>query len=117
MKLLRLLSFALLAQCMLLNGLKAAEPELSDYQKAVKAYVDAAGQELQALQTQVSGALKGADEAKKAAYRGLLGRLEKCEEVYEQLKAAAPKDFDRLKALYEKQRDETLKALAEITVR
>lgn len=113
MKPLRILSLLVLWPFVLWNGLRA-ETVLSDYQKAVNAYVEAAGKELQAIETQVGAALKEADEAKRAAYRGFFERFEKCQEAYERLKTAKPADFDRLKAQYEQLRKESLQALAAV---
>ncbi|MFZ5497383.1 MAG: hypothetical protein ACOZE5_18860 [Verrucomicrobiota bacterium] len=113
MKPIQCLSFGLLASFVLFGGARAAE-EVSAYQRAVNAYVEAAGKELQALKHQVGETLKDANEETKAAYKEFLGQLEKYETAFAGLKVAAPQDFDRAKALYEKRRKEALTALAQI---
>lgn len=109
----------LLSLCLALSPTFAADTQVdatTAYQQAVNAYVDAAGKEVLALKTQVAEILKGANEAKQAAYAGFLQSLKKYEVAYEELKQAAPKDFDRSKALYETRRKEALKVMSEIKV-
>jgi hypothetical protein len=108
---------ALLSLCLAAAPGFAADAKVdasTAYQQAVSAYVEAAGKELMALKAQAEAALQGADEAKKAAYAPFLERLKKYEAAFDELKDAAPKDFDRRKALYEARRKEALEALGQV---
>jgi hypothetical protein len=111
MKLIRRLSLCLLIPFCLATASRA-ETAISDYDKAVKAYVTAAGQEVQALKLQAEQSFKAVTESKKDAYQEFQAAFGKYQAAYEKLKQAAPKDFDPLKAQYEKQRQLALTAYA-----
>lgn len=88
------------------------EAPASDYEKAVQAYVDAAGNEVKALKAQADSSFKNATEARKAASQEFYAAYEKYAAAYERLKKASPKDFDPAKSNYEKHRQLAVDALA-----
>ncbi len=80
------------------------------YEAAVKSYVDAASHEVQAIRQEVDTANKDATPEVKRRYADFYAQLEVCEKLLAELKAAAPSDFDRVKARYEQQRTVLVKA-------
>lgn len=113
MKLLRCLSLCLLAQFTLSGRLPAVEAG-SAYEQAVKAYVDAAGDEMRSLRMQVDEAFKATPAERQGAYKDLYAKLEKCEQIHQKLKTAPAQDFDETKELYEQKRLEAVKAWTKI---
>ena len=115
MKLIRCLSLCLVVQFALPGGIQAADA-VSAYEEAVKAYVVAAGGELHALRVQADEAFKVAEKTKQEEFKAFYAKLEQCELTCKELKTVPAKDFDKTKALYEKQRQETMKAWEKLTV-
>lgn len=114
MKLICLLSLCLVTQFVMPARVAAAE-DVSAYQQAVNAYVEAAGSELHALRIQAEVVMKAAPLEKQALYKGFFIKLEKCEAIQKELKASAAKDFDKTKARYEQARLETVKEWAAVS--
>jgi len=81
------------------------------YAQAVAAYVNGAGQQLHAIRAEVDAVTKNAPESVKQKYAGVHAGLAQSDKMLEELKAAGPKDFDRLKADFERTRDEMIKLL------
>lgn len=80
-----------------------------EYAKAVKSYVDAASEHLQALRTEIDAQLKDAGEETKKGYENVYAALSKCEKLVANLKNADPVNFDRVKADFEAARGKLLK--------
>lgn len=117
MKLIRWLSLCLVVQVALLGGARAAAADAgSAYHEAVKAYVAAVDSELRALRIQADEVFKVAAPEKQDEFKGFYAKLEQCELTSKELKAVPAKDFDKTKALYEKQRQEAMKAWEKLTV-
>lgn len=99
-------------------GTAVAEPKAGldpAYRQAVDAYVEAAGKELAALRVQRDALVKAAPESVKERYEAFSEELAECEQLLKALKDSSPKDFDVIKARYEKQRMETTEALRRAT--
>lgn len=111
MKLIRRLSLCLLVP-LCFATLARADGALSEYEKAVKAYVEAAGNELKALQMQAEADLKTLTDAKKDARENFQAAFDQYAAAYERLRKASAKEFDEAKSAYEKQRQVALDALA-----
>lgn len=91
-------------------AVEAADP----YARAVVAYVTGAGQQLHATRVEVDAVTRKAPDDVKQKYAGVYAGLAKSDELLESLKIAAPKDFDRLKADFERTRDDMIKQLAAV---
>jgi hypothetical protein len=89
----------------------AADPQ-TQYAQAVKAYVDAATDELRAIRGSVDAqvaAIKGENE--KARFDVVFAKLDACDKLLVDLKKSGPRDFDHIKVKYEQARGEAVKAL------
>jgi hypothetical protein len=112
MKLIRILAGAL---CIagLASGLRAAPANPnSAYQEAVKSYITAASNEVQAIRQQADAATKEATPEVKERYAEFYSQLADCEKALAELKTAEPGNFDRVKARYEQERAALVKAQA-----
>jgi Skp family chaperone for outer membrane proteins len=83
------------------------------YAKAVTAYVDSAQAQMKAIREAVEAivAKDPADEDKKQQYAGVFVLLDDCDDFVGRLKAASRKQFDPLKAEFERVRGEMVKVL------
>ena len=94
----------------MLLGLPAAyavdDTTPNPYAQAVANYVTAAGRELDAIRGEIDVGAKQGDESRKQKYAAVYAELNRSAKSLEALKAAEPKDFDRLKADYERTRGE-----------
>ena len=97
------LAFVLTASMPVAFAASAQTAPLTEYQKAVKSYVDAATTDLGAVRSGIEAEAKDATSAVKPR-EGVTGALERCEKLLADLKKAGPADFDRVKAEYEKAR-------------
>jgi hypothetical protein len=110
------LSFAILLSFTLPGALRAADQTLdpqSEYSKAVKAYVDAAGVQLQAVRDNLGALTKSATGEAKERYQKASETLEQTEKVLSRLKTTTAMDFDRVKAEFERSREKLLKELSD----
>jgi hypothetical protein len=93
----------------------AAEKSPADaaYAQAVVAYVDSAKAQLKAIRAAVDAlvAKDPADEVTKQRYADVFTRLDDCDDLVSRLKAAPRKQFDPLKAEFERVRAEMVKAI------
>lgn len=112
----KILRFALLLSAALPFSLNAASvapaarPQ-SDYERAVKSYIDAASEQLTAIRADVDLLLKDAkDDAKKPLEKVSAG-FARCDKLLAELKKAGPADFDRVKSEFELTRNKLLKEL------
>ena len=99
---------------MLPGALAVAQPltdPQSEYSKAVKSYVDAATDHLKSVRNLVETRLKDASGETKERFRKTNDAIEETDRLLSQLKNAAPRDFDRIKAEFEKSRDRMVKEL------
>lgn len=97
------------------TGLVAAEIHTSPqaaYAQAVKSYVDGATQEINAIRSEADAEVKAAPESQKKNYEAVYKKLDRCDRLIADLKAAGPSTFDKVKLEFEKTRAETNKALA-----
>jgi hypothetical protein len=105
---------AILLSFTLPGALLAAPPQVdpqSDYTKAVKAYVDAAGDQLKAIRSSVDTQVKNASDEIKGRFKKTYEGLEQADKVLTRLKSAGPMDFDRIKFEFETVRGKMLKEL------
>jgi hypothetical protein len=111
----KIIPLALLLSFTLAGPLVAAEPAPVDpqteYTKAVKAYVDAAGDQLKAIRSSVDAQVKNASDETKQRFKKTYEGLDVTDKLLVQLKSAGPMDFDRIKLEFERAREKTLKAL------
>ena len=84
----------------------------SEYARAVKSYVDAAGVQLQAVRENLDALVKNAPDEAKDRFKKTSETLEETVKVLAQLKTAIPADFDRIKAEFERTREKLLKELS-----
>ena len=85
----------------------------SEYDKAVKSYVDAATDELRAIRVSVDAQLVNANDATKARYGKVYADLDECDKLLAELKKSGPADFDRVKLNLELTRGKALKDFSE----
>ncbi|MDD2764581.1 MAG: hypothetical protein PHE83_11465 [Opitutaceae bacterium] len=94
----------------------AGEPSAADpadaYAQAVNSYVSAAEQQLVSIRVQVDAEVKPAAADGKQRYAPVYAKLEQCDKLLAELKEAGSADFDKIKADFERARDEMVKALA-----
>jgi hypothetical protein len=96
-----------------LFGLPAVSAAQQDpYTQAVTAYVTAAGQELAAIRGQIDAETKEGSADLKKKFVAAAAALDRTEKLLEKLKTASSKDFDLVKAEFERSRNETVKELA-----
>lgn len=112
MKILRYVLPVVLALSGALFAAENATSPPSDYDRAVKAYVDAAGDQLSAIRSQVT-AMAGVPpvEQSKKRLAKPQASLDECDKLLADLKKAGPQDFDRVKAKFEQTRGIMLKEL------
>ncbi len=96
-----------------LCGLPAvlAVEAIDSYTQAVGTYVTGAGQQLHAIRREVDAVTQKAPDDVKQKYAGVYAGLAKSDKLLESLKVAESKDFDRLKADFERTRDAMIKQL------
>lgn len=92
----------------------AADLKADPYTQAVTAYVTAAAQQMSAIRAEIDTETKGATEAVKQKYAEVYAGLDRSDKALENLKGAAAKDFDRLKAEFEATREATIKLLGKV---
>ncbi|MFA5057931.1 MAG: hypothetical protein WC485_07440 [Opitutaceae bacterium] len=113
MKTLRLVLFtAILTTVRVAAGETSTADPADAYAQAVQSYVSAAEQELASIRAQVDTEVKPAAADVKQRYAPVYAKLEQCEKLLAELKEAGSADFDRIKADFERARDEMVKALA-----
>jgi len=78
------------------------------WQQAVSQYIDGATRELNAYSREVSAAAEAQNQQE---WRAAKAKLDECEILVQDLKPADPRQFDRVKAEYERTRGELAKAL------
>jgi hypothetical protein len=95
------------------GGLRAAEADRPrTYAEAVVAYVDAATVQLRALRGEVDALKAKSGEPGRPAWVELYLDLDECDAMVARLRVVGSKDFDGLKAKFERVRGEVLEALA-----
>ena len=113
MKLMRFLCFLALGGIGFLLAAETPAGPASPYERAVKVYVEAATNEVQAMHRQVDALCHDATPETKTRYAGVYAKLELCEKLLADLRSAAPADFDRIKEQYERERANLGKARVE----
>lgn len=94
-------------------GLRAAEADRPlTYAEAVTAYVEGATAQLRALRGEVDALKAKSGEAGRPAWVELYLDLDACDAMVARLRVAGAKDFDGLKAKFERVRGEVLEVLA-----
>lgn len=88
-----------------------AEVPPSEYDKAVRSYLDAASQQLTAVRSDVELMLKDAKDEAKERLEKLAPGFERCDRLLADLQKAGPADFDRIKSEFELIRNKVLKQL------
>lgn len=102
----------LLVALVLAPAIFAAEtPKMDPYTQAVASYVEAAGVQLAAIRESVVASTADATDELKQRYADVVRRLDTCDDYVRRLKVASQKDFDPLKAEFEKARAEMVKTL------
>ncbi len=100
---------------MILAGpaLHAAAPSaMSGYAKAVQVYVEAAATEMRAIRGEVDSAKAKIGEPGRKVWEEIYPDLDQCDALVEQLRTATPRNFDPLKAKFERTRAGVTEALA-----
>lgn len=94
-------------------GLRAAETDRPlTYAEAVTAYVEAATVQLRAVRGEVDAIKAKSGEPGRPAWVELYLDLDECDAMVARLRVVGAKDFDGLKAKFERVRGEVLDALA-----
>lgn len=83
----------------------------SAYEQAVTAYIEGATQQLRAIRTDVDTAAGKAGEAGRRTYAEVYRGLDQCDATLALLRVAGPRDFDLIKANFEKTRGQMIAAL------
>ena len=86
----------------LMAGVGPVRGQASSYEQAVAIYVEAAAQEMRTIRKQADAV--AVDDAGRRAYADVYRELNSCDALVAQLRVAVPRDFDPVKARYEKQR-------------
>ena len=84
------------------------------YAQAVESYIDAATRELRALRTEVDAAAVKAGDPGRQIYAEVYRGLEQCDAMVAQLRVAVPRDFDPIKARFEKTRAQLITMISEV---
>ena len=95
-------------------GLTAAQIHSSPqsaYAQAVKSYVEAATQEISAIRASVDAQVNAAPETQRKGFDAVYKKLDRCDRLIADLKAAGPATFDKVKIQFERARAEAVKAL------
>src|SRR5436305_309330 len=97
----KIIPLVLLISLAVAGPLVAATPTPVDpqteYAKAVKAYIDAAGDQLKAIRSSVDAQVKNASDETKQRFKKTYEGLAVTDKLLVQLKTAGPVDFDRIK--------------------
>jgi hypothetical protein len=83
----------------------------SAYEQAVAAYIEGATQQLRAIRTDVDTAVGKAGEAGRRTYAEVYRGLDQCDATLALLRVAGPRDFDLIKANFEKTRAQMIATL------
>ncbi len=106
---------SLLLAIFALSGLsvKAASPNSANdaYSKAVVAYIEAANKEMATYQKDADTLAGQAADNERQAFKDVYAKLDRCDQLLKQLTDATPRNFDKLKAEYEKTRADMVKTL------
>jgi hypothetical protein len=88
---------------------QAVDPQ-ADYERAVKVYIEAATEQLQAIRGQIDvrAASISTDEEKKA-FEAVYQQVDACDQLLVELKKSGPKSFDTVKSRLEQKRAEMIK--------
>jgi type II secretory pathway pseudopilin PulG len=90
---------------------QGSDPQ-TQYAQAVKAYVDAATDELRALRANVDTQVASiTNDADKRRFDAVFSKLDACDKLLGELKKSGPRDFDRIKRDFESTRGEAAKAI------
>ena len=89
----------------------AGKIKADPYTEAVAEYVEAAGVQLGAIRESVNASLADAGDDAKQRYADVVRYLAVCDDYVRRLKVASQKEFDPLKAEFEKTRAEMVKSL------
>jgi len=88
-----------------------ADPQAA-YEHAVRAYVDAAGDQLKAIRTELDRLVKTAASADgRKRFELVYPKLDQADQMLADLKNAGPADFDSIKSKFEQTRADMLKTL------
>jgi len=112
MNFIRRLTLSLASLCAIATTTWALEAD-DAYKKAVNDYVQAAGNEMQALKSRADVATHAVPADKQENYKEFYAKYERLEKTFKALKDATPKTFDAAKSEYEKERAGVGQALAE----
>ena len=112
MKILRYALFLVFAMTGSLLAAEEAATPPTEYERAVKAYVDAAGDQLRATRSQLfaMASIPPVEQSKKRVEK-VYASLGECDKLLVELKKAGPQDFDTVKGKFEQARAVMLKAL------
>ncbi|HEX2855715.1 MAG TPA: hypothetical protein VHO24_20940 [Opitutaceae bacterium] len=107
-----LLSAALPLASLAASSTASVSSPQSDYDRAVKSYIDAASEQLTAVRAEVDLLVAGAkDDSAKERLEKVAAGFARCDKVLAELKKAGPADFDRIKSEFELTRNKLLKEL------
>lgn len=112
MRTLRLFVFFVLASSVAAISRGQPSDPQAEYARAVKVYVDAATEQLQAIRGQIDvQATSISTDTQKKSFEAVYQQVDACEKLLADLKKSGPNSFDTVKSRFERQRDEMIKSV------